>query len=83
MSDKWLFLDGSGGQRGPVPTKMLQRLICRTDRIPSMAWREGMEKWEPLTTLEDFSQLVQAAYKLWSYLDCNNATVGPIKARDL
>ncbi len=81
MPDMWLFLDGAGGQQGPVHTKILQRLVCRTDGIPSMAWQEGMEKWEPLTSLENFSKLIQTSYKPWSYLDVNNATVGPMKVR--
>lgn len=47
---KWLYIDGSGNQKGPIPSSIMLRLLEKGINIScdTMVWTSGMDQWEKL-----------------------------------
>jgi hypothetical protein len=47
---KWLYIDGSGNQKGPIPSNIMLRLLEKGINISAdtMIWTQGMGQWDKL-----------------------------------
>lgn len=61
MADEWHY-GRDGNQQGPVSTSDLKRLVESGAVKPSdVVWREGMEDWQPVSSVESISGTTSAS----------------------
>jgi len=76
-------------EKGPVPQIVLLRLLEKGIIDPStsdsitMAWKQGMESWQPIHTVPPFKEVVEIQNKQWYYIDNDGAQKGPIFTRNI
>jgi uncharacterized RDD family membrane protein YckC/Tfp pilus assembly protein PilE len=52
MSNRWFYVDATGQQVGPISEDELRAAIRRGAATPAtLAWREGLQSWQPISQL--------------------------------
>ena len=59
-TSQWHYTNKTGQQAGPVPTDELLQLIASKQVPPSsMAWKDGMATWKPVSQIEELQTKVE------------------------
>ncbi|GLE03006.1 hypothetical protein PINS_up011885 [Pythium insidiosum] len=82
----WMYVDpASGQQRGPLPVRLLKRLIRKGHVTPQhLVWTQRLNEWTPAGTTEPFESYCRVWFTFWYYmLDGNPTQQGPVNTKDL
>ncbi|KAJ0407894.1 hypothetical protein P43SY_009181 [Pythium insidiosum] len=82
----WMYVDAaSGQQRGPLPVRLLKRLIRKGHVTPQhLVWTQRLNEWTPAATTEPFESYCRIWLSYWYYMiDGNPTQQGPVSTKDL
>lgn len=80
---EWMYLDGNGAVKGPVPAMVLIRLLEKNLGVSgeTSVWKSGMEKWLRMSEVEPFATIVAFQNMQWFYIESGTEQRGPVSSR--
>lgn len=80
---EWMYLDGNGLPKGPVPATVLIRLLEKNLGVSAdtAVWKAGMEKWLRMSEVEPFAPIAAFQNMQWFYVESGTEQRGPVSSR--
>ena len=82
---EWFYLDVGGQSKGPLPAEVLARMLEKGLGVDptTLVWRNGMERWLPMSETEPFQATASLLLTQWFFVDSDGQQLGPCLTRML